>query len=449
MRSSSMTGAQYYSDAIGSTIPEGLPGSSTASARYLIFIRYTYYAFIFSVPFDAIAMKYMEGASFTLSRLIGYFLVLSTFAQPRTCYTRFPRAVPYFALYLGVYLVLAVSQAPSLSAVLGPAATLVQMMILFWISFSLMLSDRVVAGTLWSLAISCTTVGVLQAMGLTSDVLDQDRISAAGENPNTLAAVLSLGLLALGGLAFGRMKTNRAGRLLFDACGAVLLMQIVRTGSRGALVALVLALMGFTLRKDRGLISKLKLAAMVALVLGGLLIISLQFEAVRVRWVNTFTRGDLAGRDRIYPEALGMFLERPMTGWGPVNHVQELGRRLGLPERDPHNLYLWILNEVGIVGAIPFFLGLWWCWRCAWNARLGLQGILPATILIFMLVINLKGTYHNQKIFWVTLAYVSASGVFPHVVARARLRVTPRGFRRVLQRSANRRARIAYRGRQI
>ena len=35
---------------------------------------------------------------------------------------------------------------------------------------------------------------------------------------------------------------------------------------------------------------------------------------------TTLIEGKVAGRDVIYTEALGMFLERPIFGWGSVTH---------------------------------------------------------------------------------------------------------------------------------
>ena len=148
--------------------------------------------------------------------------------------------------------------------------------------------------------------------------------------------------------------------------------------------------------------------ALIGIILLG--VSSYRIEAVRVRWERTFYDQSLAGRERIYPEAIGMILERPLIGWGPVNHFWELGPRLGEPYRDEHNVYLWILAEVGVLGAIPFFAGLWLCWRAAWIARHGLQGVLPLAMLFFLLTASMSGTNHNRKYYWVILSHALAAG---------------------------------------
>ena len=66
-----------------------------------------------------------------------------------------------------------------------------------------------------------------------------------------------------------------------------------------------------------------------------------------------------------FSAAWEMFLEKPLIGWGPANNISELGSRLGLGSAIgmPHNVYLWLLTETGLLGTVPFLAGLWLCWR--------------------------------------------------------------------------------------
>ena len=190
-----------------------------------------------------------------------------------------------------------------------------------------------------------------------------------------------------------------------------------------AVVALVGSLSVFFLR-GKSLATKLKfgLIALVGIIV--LVVASYQIDAVRKRWEKTFYDQDVAGRQRIYPEAIGMILESPLIGWGPINHLWELGPRVGRPSRDEHNVYLWILAEVGLVGAIPFFAGLWLCWRAAWRARHSIQGILPLVMLLFLLALSMKGTLHKNKYFWVVLSFALAAGSYTAGSPRSKMAVS-------------------------
>ncbi len=376
----------------------------------LLLIRYTYYAFIFSIPFETVNLGFIPGQS-TLSRLIGLLLLAVAPLQPRLCLRWPPSAFWCFAVYLFIYIILGFLQDPIYrSAMIVRLFTLSQMLILFWVSYNLMRYEQVVKGTLLTLAAACILVAVLQVTGISGQEFDQGRLSVFEEDANVVGALLSLGLLALAGLAYGRKVTNFKVRLLFWLCAGILAVAIIRTGSRGAMLALVVGFLVFLLH-GRSLRAKLKIGLIAILAISFLGLTAYQIEAVRIRWERTLVEGHLAGREKILPQAWQMFEEKPLIGWGPVHHYAELGSRLRHPGpgRDTHNLYLWILTEVGIVGAIPFFTGLWLCGHAAWQARYAVQGILPLAMAVCLFLNNMSMTIHNRKIFWIVLAYALAS----------------------------------------
>ncbi len=406
------------SDVLPSQLPEGSGriGRRVFSRRRQLIrhsgprwiIRYLYYAFICSIPFEAVDIG-VEDRMLALSRVIGYLFLLTTPVQPYLCFRPPSRAFWCFLTYLYVVVVLGFMQKPEFTpAINAQLFTLCQMLILFWVSSNLLRYEKVVKGALLALATSCIVLAVLQVCGVTSEVA-ADRMSAFGENPNTMAMVLSLGLLALVGLAYGRRKTDVRARLLAWFCFGVLVTAIVKTGSRGGIVGLMAGFAPFVLN-GRSLKSTLKILVVVFLALGFLGVVSYRSEVMRARWENTFLKGDTAGREEIFSASMELFQERPLIGWGPVYHYFELGFRLNLPTRDPHNSYLWVLEETGLLGAIPFFFGLWLCWYSAWKARKSIQGALPMALVLCLLVVNTKGTYLNSKLFWFVLAYAVASG---------------------------------------
>ena len=122
--------------------------------------------------------------------------------------------------------------------------------------------------------------------------------------------------------------------------------------------------------------------------------------------------GNLAGRERIFPAAWGLFLERPLLGWGPGQNKYELARRV--PEefrawRDTHNLVLELLTSTGVLGTIPFLTGMGLCVWGAWKARRGNHGILPSAMLVALLVGNMSGNGIALKLLWIGLAYGAAT----------------------------------------
>jgi O-antigen ligase len=292
-----------------------------------------------------------------------------------------------------------------------------------------MMFESIAKRSLLIFAVSCTLLATLQQLGFISSEVGKERLTTSfGDNPNVVASVLSLGLLALVGAAYGRNDANIKLRLLAWLCSGFLLMVVVRTGARGSQLALVLALITLIVRRA-SISQKVKTTFIVLAVIVSLGWAVYQIDAVRERWERTFYEGEIASRDRLMPVAWEMFLERPITGWGPINHYWEMNIRTGDPDGgDPHNLYLWLLNETGLLGSIPFLMGLWFCWCSAWKARGSDQASLPLAWLVFVLAINTSGTYLYYKLVWFALAYAVASGSY--AVVRSDAYWPPVGFRK-------------------
>ena len=228
------------------------------------------------------------------------------------------------------------------------------------------------------------------------------------DNPNSVGINLALGVVALMGITHGRMTVEKKMALFVWTCVAVMGIALVMTGSRGAQLGFVSGL-AVLLLKEGSAGAKFKMGLVVVSVFALLVGVTYTNEAMQARWERTLYEGDVAQRDKIMPQAWAMFLEKPVLGWGPVTYRFELGRRAGLPSRDAHNVYLAVLIETGLLGAIPFFAGLWLSLRSAWRARFGREGVLPMAMLVCLLIINLGGAMHAHKMFWVLMAYVLAS----------------------------------------
>jgi O-antigen ligase len=134
----------------------------------------------------------------------------------------------------------------------------------------------------------------------------------------------------------------------------------------------------------------------------------------------------MAGRERILPAAIGMFMERPIFGWQPVQYAYELGRRVGVAARAPHNLYLYVPLLVGLIGAVPFFAGLWLCVQAAWKVRTGNLGNIPLAAMVTVLTINLALDGLAKKPLWLVLALAFApTARLQHRYVTRRIKMVP------------------------
>jgi O-antigen ligase len=315
-----------------------------------------------------------------------------------------------------------------MSMVLSGGIMLVQLLALFWLCFGLVRYERIAMLGLRVFAGGCTALALVQLSGATRVAAGsrEVRYSVAGTGPNSAAAVMALGALTVVGLLYRGVLPTRSRRLLGWGAFIILGIAIAQTGSRGALVALTAGLL--TLLLARGsVLKKLHIILVVVFGLLALLWIVSRSESYTSRWEETLQTGSMAGRERIYPEAWQMFLERPLTGWGPANNIFELGVRTNhRPTRDTHNLLLWILTEVGLLGTVPYCAGLWLCLRGAWKARRGSLGILPLCLAIALLIVNMGITWQFVKIHWFVLAFGAASA--RPILARSRSTASQRSL---------------------
>jgi O-antigen ligase len=346
--------------------------------------------------------------------MIGVGLILAALNEFQVCFSRVPVAFWWFVVYQLAYLLLGVLQEVNDVWSFAPRVlTRVQLLLLLLIAYNLFLDKRTGERTLLVLIISCATLGILMLSGIATVVDPGGRVSVVGANPNELGMVLSLGVIALIGYAFNQRGRGFVTRALIWASFGLLSAAIISTGSRGALVALVSGILAWGLLFGSHRQYSRHTVLLVAVVcIGIILSIVYSSDIAMTRWDKALQKGDTAGREKILPASWQMFIERPLIGWGPGNYKSELGLRTGEPYRGrgAHNLYLYILIETGLAGAIPFFGALWLCLKNAWHSRQGPYGVSPLALLVVVLIANLSGDWFDRKLFWVILAYALAGG---------------------------------------
>jgi putative inorganic carbon (HCO3(-)) transporter len=180
-----------------------------------------------------------------------------------------------------------------------------------------------------------------------------------------------LGVLALHALLRGRIAGLKAAILM-----AALPVAILATMTRAVWVSFAVSVGVLIFRSHNRRLRCICVAVAMVGTLG--LLIALSFDDQRRALTDRLREsGPLDYRQAIYAGAWQMFLEKPLTGWGVnqmpaelVRHVS--GYKVKGKELDPHNTYLEILVEHGILG---FGLYAWLMFEI-W--RLG-HGLIPQT----------------------------------------------------------------------
>jgi O-antigen ligase len=179
------------------------------------------------------------------------------------------------------------------------------------------------------------------------------RFAATGFDANDLGMLLALAIPMAWYLA--STATSEFQRWLNRAYLVVATVAILLTGSRGAMLAtlVALAVVPLTLTHIR---TGVKVAGLVFMLLAG---------AAAVRFVPTtsfqrlattgteISEGTMSGRLSIWQAGLKVVPRRALQGYGPAGWFPAVGF-IGTRVRGPHNTYLSILVEEGIVGLLLY-----------------------------------------------------------------------------------------------
>jgi O-antigen ligase len=238
----------------------------------------------------------------------------------------------------------------------------------------------------------------------------EGRLSITGYNPNGVAIIMGMAAQVL--IGFGIDYTYRKiwKRVTFLVMSLLLLTAMIYTGSRGGILAFMTGVAVYALPYRR---SKRKMLAIlgVSIVVIGVIYVVLNDQSTASRLENSYKYGDTAGRNYIFAAAVEMFSEKPLLGWGPMT-LFELGTRTRAWLRDTHNLFLYLLAANGLLGTIPFLIGLGLCVRAAWIARVCSLGLLPLVWLVTMMVASISSTWIWSKLLWLALALSLASEAY-------------------------------------
>lgn len=434
MNSGAWSGKEGLSGAFTAVMPVASQSRSRLRPRPAYFavnrvVRWAFYGFVFSIPFEYPP----RSIPLEVHTITGSIFLVIALIQPRICFRKAPRAIWWYGVYLFIYLSLTLFYSNHQNEAMIFFLNLIQAAFLFWVGYNLLRYEAIVRAALLSFAISSAAVASLMVLGIGTTVYrstsESDRYTVLGQDPNTLAANMSLGIIALLGLTFGLGAIKQRASLItnlrfFLMIGPLMALQgicLIKTGSRGGMMALGVGLLAFTL-KPGNILKMLRNFIVVLSALGFAGWVVINTEPMRSRYSKSVKRGDTAGRQYIYPHAFDMIEEKPFFGWGPGNHQYELYERtrhleFGTPAklmtrntRATHNLALEVLTSSGIAGAIPLFICIGLCLWGGWKARATTQGILPFALAMVVLMVNMTIPWQPAKQGWLIFAYALASG---------------------------------------
>jgi O-antigen ligase len=374
------------------------------------------YLLVASIPFE-----YPERSiPLEIPTIAAAIFLFITLLYPGRCYGRLPAPALWFSGYLLAFLLpVIVGESEHATEALAECVIILQGALVLLAGINLMQDEKVATRMAVTLVAACGVRASLPFLGLgrTTDAVwtGGERVSALGQNANSAAMILAAGLVTLIGLTFLRQGKRATGLVLAGLLATLLGFAILETGSRGGLAGLLAGVLVFALAANSWR-QRLRNGSIAALALSLLIFAALHLPVMKNRLVDSALNGNMAGREQLYPALWTMFLEKPVLGWGPVANTHELALRVGERERSSrasHNLVLELLTASGVIGTLPFLVGVWLCFRGAWRGRRGPQGVLPLALLCTLFVANMSGDWIASKLLWLALAYAFVSNRWP------------------------------------
>lgn len=380
-------------------------------------VRWAFYAFIVSMPVESVPIFGTDVTSFSLAKAFGYIFFAFALTQPLTIFRRPRGAVLAFLAYVAAYIALMFVEPPEFHGMaLSRLFKLVQLIVFFWAASRLLGRREIRTRAMLALIAGTTMLAFVQMF---APQVEEDRVTALGENPNTIAMLLALGVATAVGVLHGKRVQSIQLRVGLVGGIMVMVLQMVRTGSRTALVALGVGLLVYVFGA-KSIAARFKMMLLVVLALGIAAVTTYKAVELRERWRLSLEEHRISRREIIFPAAVAMIGERPLTGWGPEAHETELAVRVFRENPvEEHNLALFILNEGGLLTGVPYALGFFLCFRGAWRGRKYGAGLAPLAIMVVLLATNMMNVYDNRKVHWLLLALaVSSTPVLPEAARR-------------------------------
>ncbi|OQX56289.1 MAG: hypothetical protein B5M53_02220 [Candidatus Cloacimonas sp. 4484_209] len=247
------------------------------------------------------------------------------------------------------------------------------------------------------------------------------RMSLTGQNPNTMGVIMALGTM-FSWYLFSKTKGSLY-RLIVLVLSMFFIYVLIMSQSRGAWVAFIIAsgFYSWPMIKKINFRNILILILLIACVIIVIVLLSHLFPQMtpflQKRFLSIFQSESLSTRSNIWRVGIEMWKDNPIFGVGLNNFHWVFNKYLDIPfgltrypgaYRDPHNVYLCIICELGLVG-FTIFVVMLYSFFTTLRKNEQLLKTFMTSIFVLILVVGLKGTIVWSKYYWLVLGLIGAS----------------------------------------
>lgn len=331
---------------------------------------------------------------------IGLFATFSRHTKIRIC--TFHGLTLCFVLLAGLSFYWSVDP----DATLKRLWTYVQLLAMMWLIWQWADNGKKVLQLFQAYGIGTLVLAVGIFTGSNGAASGASRLDAYNFNPNDIASILALGIPIC--WYAGLRNKNYWLSKIYMAIPAVLVIAILLTGSRAGMVKAILA-SGFIFLS----LSELSKFKRIFLFCSVALIISTALTVIPPRTLerlgtttSEIGSGTLGGRTEIWSVGIDIFYQNPLLGIGAGNFRTAVGNYF-MADRAPHNVFLAILVEQGIIGlgAFLFILAVIFNYVLRAPPR---ERIFLLTLMAIWVATAFTSNWEWRKQTWLLLALIAA-----------------------------------------
>ena len=326
---------------------------------------YSLYAVL--IPFNMILNFTGSTINKQVGLMTGILLLLICLFQHR--YILWAEAIVPELLFLG-YIFLSCIWSINVESSISGFITLASLIFLYMAGILRRFNKKELLFIFGTMIVSCMIIPLLLTGNNAISISRGTLVSSAGTaDQNSLAANMAFAACIAYAMLFSSRKIYL--RILSGIAFFLIIAGIISTGSRGATLTIIIALIYYTIKTMPELKeSKVFWIIVCVLVIGIFVFLNYvqnnMSEALLSRFSISSLREDQgSGRAILWENFLEIAFKNPVRllfgyGYGASSSIY---RRFFLSARVPHNVYIQMLVEVGIIGSVFFLYMLYSIWR--------------------------------------------------------------------------------------
>jgi O-antigen ligase len=354
----------------------------------------------------------------SMIKLAGMVFFIASLLRPKVFYGLLPTPLLVLLVYSVAGPVIDLFKLPLNLQVLNTFIGPMLMWILMLATYNLAVRgrrNRIVLAILVS-SLIFTVFQVFELGGVGIRILDEvhsgetdTRVSVLLVDPNFAACFMALSVAA--GLMYlmNLVPARTSYRILAVPVIALGVYGMIKTSSRGGLAALVLGMLAIA-ATARTRLSRIVTILSVALLLCGLGALILASPLFSARLNDSLETGETADRTIIWGQAVRLFVESPIWGYGAQSYVIPLGERSNHPGIGTHNVFLSVALGAGLIGLSSFMFFYLSAFASIFAYRT--RGV-NAIVFVWFVMAFAAALSLNMEItkwFWIMLALACAAG---------------------------------------